>query len=456
MEGNIVSDPIDELEAGTEARIEAWRGYARAEGSPEDVDAGEARLRKAFADAARTGLDEDEAFLVALKRVGKTDEATRGFVREYCERLWDEPGPPGMAGTAPVPGQLERTGRRARTELWVMLGLAVAAALAVKLPALFGIDLDGGESFYMRNLPFFVLPFLVAYLAWKRRLEPRYVAVLGALFAGGAAIANAYPFESGGSTGMLTVLHLPIVLWLGLGVAHASGAWRSDAGRMEYVRFTGEWFVHYALIALGGGVLSALTMAVFGAIGLDAEPVVSTWVLPCGAAGAVLVSAWLVESKQRFGEAVAMLVALLVAVVWTVGGVGVERDVLILFDLLLVVVLALLLYAISARDPHAPPGLFDRIQSVLILSALAVDLFALLSILARLDEYGFSPNRTAALGLNLILLANLTWSARLHVRFLRRGSGFADLERWQMRFLPVYAGWGAVVVVVFPLVFGFA
>jgi len=53
-----------------------------------------------------------------------------------------------------------------------------------------------------------------------------------------------------------------------------------------------------------------------------------------------------------------------------------EREVLILFDLLLVVVLALLLYAFSARDPLAEPGVFDRIQLVLVGCALVVDLVA--------------------------------------------------------------------------------
>jgi hypothetical protein len=60
----------------------------------------------------------------------------------------------------------------------------------------------------------------------------------------------------------------------------------------------------------------------------------------------------------------------------------------------------------------------------------------------------------AALGLNVILLVNLTWSAALYIRFLRGRGGFADLERWQTNYLPVYAVWAAFVVIVFPPVFG--
>jgi hypothetical protein len=141
--------------------------------------------------------------------------------------------------------------------------------------------------------------------------------------------------------------------------------------------------------------------------------------------------------------------------IWTGNAIDVEREVLIGFDLLLVLVLALLLYSISARDPQAPPGLFDRLQLVLVLCALLVDVLALWAIAARIVEFGFSPNKVAALGENLILLVNLGWSAVLYTRFLAKRTSFAPLERWQTGYIPVYAIWAWVVVVLFPVVFKF-
>jgi hypothetical protein len=61
----------------------------------------------------------------------------------------------------------------------------------------------------------------------------------------------------------------------------------------------------------------------------------------------------------------------------------------------------------------------------------------------------------AALGENVILLVNLGWSAALYLRFMARRGSFAALERWQTSYLPVYSIWAAIVVVVFPLVFGY-
>ena len=76
-------------------------------------------------------------------------------------------------------------------------------------------------------------------------------------------------------------------------------------------------------------------------------------------------------------------------------------------------------------------------------------------IASRITEFGFTPNRVAALGENAILLVNLAWSAVLYVRFLRGRGPFATIERWQTQYVHVYAGWAAVVVLMFPPLFGF-
>jgi hypothetical protein len=41
--------------------------------------------------------------------------------------------------------------------------------------------------------------------------------------------------------------------------AYSGGRWRSHEQRMNYVRFSGEWFIYHTLIALGGAILMGLT-----------------------------------------------------------------------------------------------------------------------------------------------------------------------------------------------------
>src|SRR5215217_8106386 len=155
-------------------------------------------------------------------------------------------------------------------------------------------------------------------------------------------------------------------------------------------RFSGELFIYYVLIALGGAVLTAFMVMIFQAIGIDVEPFFESWLLPCGAVGAIVVGSWLVEAKQSVIENMApvltrlftplfaaVLVTFLGTLLWTGRGVDIERNALIAFDLLLVVVLGLLLYSVSARDPRSPPGAFDVVQVVLVVSALLADAVAL-------------------------------------------------------------------------------
>jgi hypothetical protein len=237
---------------------------------------------------------------------------------------------------------------------------------------------------------------------------------------------------------------------------------------MNFVRFSGELAIYYVLIALGGFAVVLFTFMMFRAIDIDPGWFVAGWLIPCGAAGAVIIGSWLVEAKQSVIENMApvltrlftplftlLLLAFLVTMAWTGSPINVKREVLIGFDLLLAVVVGLVLYAASARDPQAPPDFFDGLQLLLVVSALVVDGVALWAMAARISEFGFTPNRVAALGENLVLLVNLVWTAWLYASFMRRRGSFAVLERWQVAYLPVYSAWAALVVVVFPPVFGY-
>ena len=450
-----------------EERITEWRAYVRRREAmaPADVDELEDHLRSQVEALEEAGLAEDEAFLIAVKRIGALDTLSQEFAREYSERLWKR------LVVAPVATDERGEGRR---EAIVAVALAVAAGVAIKIPSLFGVNFDApdasGEnaSFYMRNASLFVLPFLAGFFAWKRKLERRGWYWLAEPFIAAALVMNLIPFATGGFTESLAALHLPIALWLAVGFGYAAGAWHDHDRRMNYVRFSGEWFIYYALIALGGGVLIGFTVLLFSAIGLKVELLVNNWILPCGVMGAVIIGAWLVEAKQSVIENMApvltmlftplftlLLLAFLVTMVATGSAIAVDRKVLIGFDLLLVLVVGLILYAISARDDRTEPRFFDTLQLILVVCALLVDAVALWAIAARISEFGFSPNKVAAPGENIILLVNLAGSAVLYARFVAGRAPFAALERWQTAYLPVYAVWASVVVVIFPFVFRF-
>ncbi len=460
---DVAGDPL-------EVQIEAWRAHLRRSRAITGADAAELEdhLRERIASLGEQGLSGDEAFLVAVKRMGAVDAVTREFAREHSERLWKQLVLTGGEGSGG-----ESWGSAGSRRMWVALGLAVAAAVAIKVGAFFAVPEGGDPSlFYLLDFSFFSLPFIAAYFAWERPLPARSRAGLAAVFVLAAIVANAFPFSPRPGrepdTLMLSVLHLPLALWLAVGVAYVGGSWRGSEKRMDFIRFTGELFIYLVLIALGGGVLTGLTLALFQAIGLDLRILVQNWIVPCGVAGATVVAAWLVEAKQSVIENMApvlarvfiplfalVLLAFLATLLGTGRAIDVEREILIALDVLLIVVFGLLLYSISARDPLAPPGIFDWLHLTLVGTALVVDLLALRAIGARISDMGWTPNRFAALGMNVVLLVNLAGSAVLYAGFLRGGKRFPRLWDWQVRYLYVIAAWAAVVAFVFPPLFGF-
>jgi hypothetical protein len=376
-----------------EEQIDQWRSYLRRRQAIHSVDVAELEdhLREQVAALTEAGLAADEAFLVAVKRMGDLDALSREFAREHSERLWKQ--------LVVVPSDADSP-TSARRDAVVAFALAVAAALLLKAPELFTRGpalMDGDAEFYQRNVSLFVLPLLTGYFAWKRRLEARTIRWLAAALVAAIVFANVHPTTAPGHTLKLAAIHLPIALWL-----------------------------------------------------------------------AVIVASWLVEAKQSVIENMApvltrlftplftaVLVTFLATLLLTGRAVDIERNMLIPFNALLLLVLALLLYSISARDPGSPPGAFDVMQVVLLGCALVADALALWNIAARITEFGFSPNRVAVLGINVILLVNLAWSAVLYVRYLRARGSLAALEQWQTSYLPVYAAWAAIVVIVFPPLFGY-
>jgi hypothetical protein len=442
-----------------ESQIAEWRAYvANAPAvNGRDVDELEDHLRHQIAELSAAGLAADEAFLIGVKRLGDVDALSREYAREHSGRLWkqlllrDEDEQARAAG-----GWIEP------------LVFAAVAAVAIQLARLVAGFPDEEPTWFARNLSLFVLPFLAGYFARRRQLDTRGWLLTATPFVLAALVVNLYPYDAESDTEILVAAHLPVVLWFAVAFPYMGGTLRSHERRMDFVRFTGEWFIYYVLIALGGGVLMGLTAAILEPAGIDPDRI-AEWVLPSGAAGAVVVAAWLVESKQRVVENMAPVLTMLftplfalmlavAAVAYAVTGLGgaFDRELVGVFDALLVVVLALVLYGMSAREPSASPNWMDRIQLVAVASALVLDVMVLATMIARIGDVGFTPNRTAALGLNLVLLVNLAGAAWLSARFLTGRSTLHRLERWQTTYLPAFALWTVAVVVVLPPLFGFS
>jgi len=111
-------------------KIDQWRSYLRRRQAIQAVDVAELEdhLREQVAGLIDAGLATDEAFLVAVKRMGDLDTLSREFAREHSERLWKQ--------LVVLPADSGVSRAQARTDAIVAVCLALAAAFLIKVPAL--------------------------------------------------------------------------------------------------------------------------------------------------------------------------------------------------------------------------------------------------------------------------------------------------------------------------------
>jgi hypothetical protein len=442
-----------------EENVQSWCDYLRARGTLEETDVLEleSHLRDQIDDLTGRGLSEEEAFLISVKRLGSVNLISEEYSKVNTESLWKhlllDPADP----AAKTVNQ--------RHILLVIL-FALLAGTVARIPTLFGIEM--GSITYFKNLSFYILPFIALFLSLKHGGTTKQLAVIAGIFAATLLMVNLYPSQEPWHTETLTAIHLPILLWMVTGAAYMGRDWNTSKARMDFLRFTGESVIYGSLLMLGLMVLIMFTMMIFQSIGIDMEPFVENYLIIYGGCAIAMATVYLVEAKKSIVENFApilakifsplfllTMLAFLAVMIATQTSPFTEREFLIGFDLMLVLVLGMVLYTISANNIHDKQNIFDYLNAALIAVAIIVDTVALSAIIFRLSEYGITPNKLAALGENVLLLVNLAALLVLYVRYFRGRIEFQLIESWQTKYLNVYAVWMAVVVFLFPIAFGF-
>lgn len=437
----------DHMGEDFESVLTRWQTLQR-EAKVSDPAVAADRIRANHAQLLAQDLSSGEAALIAVIRQGPSRES-RLLALELVDALL-----PAAKSTDPV-------------RVAAAVCCALLAGAAVKLPTVLAEPLSANVgSFYLRNAALLVLPFIAAYFAKSMRLAKSWWLLLGIGFAAGAALSNLLPWQAGGDAELLLSLHLPVLLFVLLSLAMLNVEWREVEARLRLVRFAIEWFVLTALVALGGVVLTGLLAALLSQVGLGSEPVWE-WVVLIGVGGAAVLTAVLASAQARFVAGAttilarlfvplfALMLAVFFGLVLATGRLEVfDRNLLFTFDAVLVIVTALSLYISATRSPLLPRGWLDWALAALVLVAICVDVFALGSTLTRIWDLGWSANRAAAVGLNIVLLGNLVGTGVMLTRLQSTGQGFDRVHKWQARYLPVYFAWAAVVCFAFPAVFG--
>lgn len=352
-----------------------------------------------------------------------------------------------------------------RQRLWQALGVALAIGLILRLLAL----RLGDEWTYPRFGPSLVVLGLGTYFWLGNR--GRQTLVLGGVLAVGVL---AYAASLPGSPDfpdsvVMALLHLPLLCWAFLGYAFTGDEWRAPTARIRFLRYNGELLILGSLVGLGAFVFSGITVALFELISKQSGEWYARNVGPFIAPAVPLVGTYLFDVVFNRRTAIASVLARVFAPLFLVMtatylafafGMGhnpfVDRDFLITFNGLLLVVLGMTVFSIAERAESAAVGWIDYVNVALVAVTLVVDVIALSAILFRLSEYGLTPNRVVVLGANVVVMIHLAWMGRAYLGLIRGRLGAGDVRRVVADYLPVYVVWVTLVAFLLPPLFRFS
>jgi hypothetical protein len=261
---------------------------------------------------------------------------------------------------------------------------------------------------------------------------------------------------------------LVLFLWSVLGFAFVGEIKNNDEKRLGYLKFNGDLVVMTTLILIAGAMMTGITIGLFSLIGFDIEKVYFEYFGIFGLAAAPVVGTYLTQTNPQLVGKVSpviakifsplvllMLLVYLVAMIYSGKDPYNDREFLLIFNALLIGVMAIIFFSIAESSITRR----SRVQLwiLLLLSAVTIIVsgIAMSAILFRISAWGFTPNRAAVLGGNVLILVNLLIVTTQLFRVLSNKGDINGVGKAISSYLPIYCLWTVIVTFIFPLIFGF-
>jgi len=359
------------------------------------------------------------------------------------------------------------TGKIARMDIIVLILTCVLSGILIKLPAISGMNISD-EQYYLKNAGLILMLGLSVYTILTRESFKRsniFISLL--IFLVSAIYINILPAGSDNHSVILACIHLPLMLWCFYGLIYMDYDYKDLKKRMDYIRFNGDLAILSAILVIAGVILTFVTLGLFQSIEIKIEKFFMEYIGIWGLVSIPVVAAFIIRNypfiTHRIAPVVASIFSPLVLITLVAYLVSIpisgkdpynDRDFLLIFNLMLLGVMAIIVFSVSEVSENKNYKYGTIILFALVIVTLIIDLVALSAIVYRLGEFGFSPNKTAVLGSNLLIFINLLWILADLFRVVFRRSEISTVEISISRYLPVYAVWTIIVVFGFPLIFG--
>jgi hypothetical protein len=253
-----------------------------------------------------------------------------------------------------------------------------------------------------------------------------------------------------------------------LGYAFVGGDLKDNQKSISFLKFNGNFIVMTALIFFSGVLFTGITIALFGLLGINIEQFYFEQIAVWGLSAIPMLSTYLVQNNPQLVNKISptiariftplvliTLIVFLSTLMYTGKNIYNDRNFLLLFDVLLIAVMAIILFSLTSIVNNAKSSIQLIMLFSLSLLTIIANAIALSAIAFRLAEFGVSPNRIAVLGANLLMFIHLLFVSFALVKNLKGKVGIRAVETEIALFIPAYAVWAAFVTFVMPFVFKF-
>jgi len=352
-----------------------------------------------------------------------------------------------------------------KNELIFVIFASIITGFIAKLPHYFGFT---EELFYSRNIAFVVFPLLATYFVWKQNTPIKRIVIASIAILVSVFYINYLPNNNQSDTLILTCLHLPLFLWAVLGFTYLGDQVKNNQRRLEFLRYNGDLVVMTAIILLAGGLFTALTINLFRLIDIPIEEFYFKNIGIWGLAASPIVGTYLVQTNPQLVNKVSPIIAkiftpivlvtlvvYLIAVIYTGKDPYQDREFLLIFNMLLIGVMAITFFSIAESSKTSGSKITTLMLFALSIVTIVVNGIALSAIVFRISEWGITPNRLAVLGSNILVLLNLLYMSYRLFKTVKDKNEIENVGNSIAYFLPFYSLWTIVVTFLFPVLFNF-
>jgi len=352
-----------------------------------------------------------------------------------------------------------------KKEFIFVLALSLTAGCLASIPSFFKID---SEFFYTRNISLIIFSILATYFCWKNRLPKKKIIITGVVFLIALIFINLLPANNNSNTLILSLFHISIFLWTVVGFTYVGNSLNDNRKRIEFLRYNGELLIMSGLLLIAGAVLTAITIGLFTVSGFNIRDFYFEHIVIFCLPIIPILGTFLTQTNPQLVNKVSPVIAkifsplvlitvvvYLIAILFSGKNLYNDRDFLMLFNGLLIGVIAIILFSVSTTINQNISQVSGIILFALSVVTVIVSGMALSAILFRISTMGITPNRLAVVGANLLMLTNLSWISVQLFRTVFKKTDISSVENAIAFFIPLYILWTIIVSFIFPFLFNF-